>query len=260
MLSEEQCRRCAERLASAERERRAVEPPSRAHPGMTIEDAYAVQAQWTRARMSGGARLAGYKVGLTSRAMQGAFNASEPIFGRILDDAILESGARVPASRFLRPRIEVELAFVLGEALAGPHADAERVLHATERIVPALELVASRTEMPRSLTDTIADNAAFGAAILGAQGIGPRAADLASIGATLFCRGAPRESGTSAAVLGHPAAAVAWLANALHAAGSGLARGQIVLTGSFTRQIDVGAGDVIRADYGPLGSIDVSFD
>jgi 2-oxo-hept-3-ene-1,7-dioate hydratase len=160
---------------------------------------------------------------------------------------------------FLKPRLEVELAFVMGADLEGSGLRIYDVMRATELIVPALEIIDYRTEVPRAITDTIADNAAFGAMVVGGRPVRPLDVDIRWIGATLSKNGIIEESGVSAAVMGHPAAGIAWLVNKLHAVDTGLKKGQIVLSGSFTRPVDIKAGDVIHADYGPLGAIGVSF-
>jgi 2-oxo-hept-3-ene-1,7-dioate hydratase len=259
VLSDEQCRRCAEELLRAQREKRLTGAPSRAHPDLTVADAYRIQDLWAAEREARGARVVGRKIGLTSRAMQAAYAMSEPDYGRILDDAVHGDGARIAAAAFFKPRVEVELAFILGAALRGPGVQMFDALRAAELVVPALEIIDHRTEPTRAVVDMIADNAAFGAIVIGGRAVRPLDADIRWIGATLSKNGAIEESGVSASVMGHPAAAVAWLANALAAVGARLEPGQIVLSGSFTRPVEVAAGDVIHADYGPLGSIAVSF-
>jgi 2-oxo-hept-3-ene-1,7-dioate hydratase len=191
--------------------------------------------------------------------MQMASKMTEPDYGRILDDAMYNDGAQIRADTFLKPRIEVELAFIMGEDLEGPGTRTYDVLRATEFVLPALEIIDYRTEVPRAIVDTIADNAAFGAIVVGGRTIRPMDVDLRWIGATLSKNGIIEESGVSAAVMGHPAAGIAWLVNKLHGVGAKLQRGQIVLGGSFTRPVDIAKGDVIHADYGPLGAIGVSF-
>jgi 2-oxo-hept-3-ene-1,7-dioate hydratase len=224
-----------------------------------IVDAYRIQDHWAELKMAPGVGVAGHKIGLTSRAMQMASKMTEPDYGRIYDDAIYNDGAQIPADRFLKPRLEVELAFVMGEDLEGPGKRIYDVMRSTEYVVPALEIIDYRTEVPRTITDTIADNAAFGAIVVGGRPIRPMDVDIRWVGATLSKNGIIEESGVSAAVMGHPAAGIAWLANKLHDVGARLQRGQIVLAGSFTRPVDIAEGDVIHADYGPLGAIGVSF-
>lgn len=259
MLSEDDRRRAADAILTAERERVPCVQLSKTFPAMEIADAYRVQDLWAEARIAAGARVAGHKIGLTSRAMQMASKISEPDYGRILDDALYNDGAQIRADVFIKPRLEVELAFIMGEDLSGPGCRIHDVMRATEFVVPALEIIDYRTEVPRAIVDTIADNAAFGAIVIGGRTIRPFDVDVRWIGATLSRNGIIEESGVSAAIMGHPAAGIAWLVNKLHDVGAGLEKGQIVLGGSFTRPVDISRGDVIHADYGPLGAIAVSF-
>ena len=259
MLTEDERRRGAEAILKAEHERVPCPQLSKTFPHMEIEDAYRVQDLWADARIAKGARLVGHKIGLTSRAMQMASKMTEPDYGRILDDAMYNDGARIQTDLFIKPRLEVELAFVMGEDLEGPGCRIYDVLRATEYVVPALEIIDYRTEVPRSIVDTIADNAAFGAIVVGGRPVRPMDVDIRWVGATLSQNGIIEESGVSAAIMGHPAAGVAWLVNKLHAVGVKLQKKQIVLGGSFTRPVDIKRGDVIEANYGPLGAIGVSF-
>lgn len=259
MLSDDQIRQAADAILKAETTLVPTSQLSKLYPDMVIADAYRVQDRWAQARIAQGARVIGHKIGLTSRAMQRASKMTEPDYGRILDDAMFNDGATIPAGRFLKPRLEVELAFIMGEDLQGPGKRIYHVLRSTEAVVPALEIIDYRTEVPRAIVDTIADNAAFGAIVVGGRPVRPYDVDLRWIGATLSQNGTIEESGVSAAVMGHPAAGIAWLVNKLHEVGTGLRKGQVVLGGSFTRPVDIAAGDVIHADYGPLGSIGVSF-
>jgi 2-oxo-hept-3-ene-1,7-dioate hydratase len=259
MLSEEECRRGAADLLQAERERHTIKQLSRTFPTIDIEDAYAIQRYWAELRMAGGARVIGHKIGLTSRAMQMASKMTEPDYGHLLDDMLYSDGAQIPADRFIAPRLEVELAFVLGQALKGPNVRMYDVLRATEFVTPALEIIDYRTEVPRAIADTIADNAAAAGMVVGGRTIRPMDVDIRWIGATLSKNGVIEESGVSAAIMGHPAAGIAWLVNKLAAVDARVEAGQIVLAGSFTRPVSVAAGDVIHADYGPLGAIGVSF-
>ncbi|MFA1623872.1 2-oxo-hept-4-ene-1,7-dioate hydratase [Rhizobium mongolense] len=259
MLTDEERRSAAQALLGAEESGMPIPQLSKTYPHIEIEDAYRIQDLWAEGRIGKGARVAGHKIGLTSRAMQMASKMTEPDYGRILDDALFNDGAQIRADLFIKPRLEVELAFIMGENLEGPSTRIYDVMRATEFIVPALEIIDYRTEVPRAITDTIADNAAFGAIVVGGRVIRPMDIDIRWIGATLSKNGIIEESGVSAAVMGHPAAGVAWLVNKLHAVGGKLEKGQIVLAGSFTRPVDIAAGDVIQADYGPIGALGVSF-
>jgi 2-oxo-hept-3-ene-1,7-dioate hydratase len=259
MLSEDERRKAAETILKAETERVPCPQLSKTWPTMQIEDAYRVQDLWAEARIAKGARLAGHKIGLTSRAMQMASQMTEPDYGRILDDALYNDGAQIRTNLFIKPRLEVELAFIMGEDLKGPGCRVHDVMRATEFVVPAIEIIDYRTEVPRQIVDTIADNAAFGAIVLGGRTVRPFDVDVRWIGATLSQNGIIEESGVSAAIMGHPAAGIAWLVNKLAAVEGALKKGHIVLGGSFTRPVDIKKGDVIQADYGPLGAIGVSF-
>lgn len=259
MLTDDDRQAAANAILKAERERVPCVQLSTMFPDMEIADAYRVQDLWAEARIAAGAKVVGHKIGLTSRAMQMASKISEPDYGRILDDALYNDGAQIEAGTFIKPRLEVELAFIMGSDLSGPGCRIYDVMRATECVVPALEIIDYRTEVPRAIVDTIADNAAFGAIVVGGRTIRPFDVDVRWIGATLSRNGIIEESGVSAAIMGHPAAGIAWLVNKLHDVGAGLKKGQIVLGGSFTRPVDVSRGDVIHADYGPLGAIAVSF-
>jgi 2-oxo-hept-3-ene-1,7-dioate hydratase len=259
MMSDEERRSAAQSLLRAERDRVPVPQLSRTYPHIEIEDAYRIQDLWAEQRIAGGARVVGHKIGLTSRAMQMASKMTEPDYGRILSDSLFNDGAQIPAGRFMKPRLEVELAFIMGEDLSGPDVRIYDVMRATEMIVPAVEIIDYRTEVPRAIADTIADNAAFGAIVVGGRPVRPFDIDIRWVGATLSKNGIIEESGVSAAVMGHPAAGIAWLVNKLHAVDAKVLKGQIVLAGSFTRPVDIASGDVIQVDYGPLGSLGVSF-
>ncbi|MBD0416797.1 2-oxo-hept-4-ene-1,7-dioate hydratase [Oryzicola mucosus] len=250
--------RAAASLHQAEISKVAVPQISEIYPSMTIDDAYRVQDAWAQKKIAEGSRVIGHKIGLTSRAMQIASRMTEPDYGQIFDSSVFNDGACIPADRFLKPRLEVELAFVLCQDLEGPNVRVHDVLRATEFITPAIEIIDYRTEVPRKIVDTIADNAAFGALILGGRIARPQDIDVRWVGATLSKNGVIEESGVSAAIMGHPAAGVAWLANKLHAVGAKLKVGQVILSGSFTRPVDIAAGDVLHADYGQMGSIGVS--
>lgn len=259
MLTEQQRQNAADAILKAEQTRQVCPQPSKTWPDMTLEDAYDIQRRWSEARIAGGAKIVGRKIGLTSRAMQQASKMTEPDYGVILDDALFYDGAQIETGSFIKPRLEVELAFIMGEDLSGAGCQVHDVLRATEFVQPALEIIDYRTEVPRQIVDTIVDNAAFGAIVLGGRTIRPFDVDLRWVGATLSQNSVIEESGVSAAVMGHPAAGLAWLVNKLAQHGGGLKKGDIVLSGSFTRPIDISSGDVILADFGPLGSLGVRF-
>ncbi len=222
MITEAERQAVADAILKAELERKPIIQPSKTYADLDIEDAYRIQALWAQARVARGARIVGHKIGLTSRAMQMASKMTEPDYGCILDDALFNDGAQIKAGLFIKPRLEVELAFVMGEDLEGPGKRIYDVMRATEYVLPALEIIDYRTEVPRAITDTIADNAAFGAIVVGGRVIRPMDVDIRWVGATLSKNGIIEESGVSAAIMGHPAAGIAWLVNKLHAVGGGL--------------------------------------
>ncbi len=265
-LTPRQVAEAAQRIDEAERTGRQIGHLSLAHPGMTIEDAYAVQREWVALKRAAGRRLIGHKVGLTSRAMQQSSQIDEPDFGDLLDDMLYHSGDTLPMQRFIVPRVEVELAFCLARPLRGPGVTLEDVLDATEYVVPALEIIDARIEQfdsqtrkPRRVMDTISDNAANAAIVVGEHRVAPHALDLRWIPALLYRNDVIEESGVAAAVLDHPANGVVWLANKLAQYDVGLQAGQIILGGSFTRPVNAAAADVFRVDYGPLGVIHCRF-
>jgi 2-oxo-hept-3-ene-1,7-dioate hydratase len=265
-LSPETHQALAQGLHTAQRTRVQLEHFSRLHPTMDIEDSYAVQRAWMDLCRGEGRKAIGHKIGLTSRAMQIASQITEPDFGLLLDDMLIRDGSEIEAARFIVPRFEVEFAFMLARPLTGPNVTLFDVLNATDYVTPALELIDARieqfdrdTKAPRKVLDTIADNAANGAIVLGGRPMRVDAVDWRWAGALLYKNGVIEESGLGAAVLNHPANGVAWLANKLALHGEGLAAGEIVLGGSFTRPVACAAGDVFHADYGPLGSISVRF-
>ena len=256
----------AHELHESERTCAQVEQFSKRYPGMTIADSYAIQRAWIGIKRAAGRRVIGHKIGLTSRAMQIASQITEPDYGTLLDDMLLRDGADIEAVRFIVPRFEVELAFILAQPLEGPDVTLFDVLNATGYVAPALELIDARieqfdraTKAPRKVIDTIADNAANAALVLGGRPVKPDAFDLRWCGALLYKNGVIEESGLGAAVLNHPGNGVAWLANKLAPYDERLEAGEIVLGGSFTRPVACAAGDVFHADYGPLGSIAVRF-
>jgi 2-oxo-hept-3-ene-1,7-dioate hydratase len=253
-------------LDDAERGRNQVGQFSLAYPDMTIEDAYTVQRAWVARKVAGGRRVIGHKIGLTSRAMQRSSNISEPDYGALLDDMLFEDGQDIPFERFIVPRVEVELAFILKDRLKGPGCTIFDVLKATDYITPAIEIIDARIQqvdsksgVTRKVFDTISDNAANAGLVLGGRPVKPDAVDLRWVSALLFRNGVIEDSGVAAAVLGHPAKGPAWLANRLASYGECLEAGEIILGGSFTAPVPARPGDSFHVDYGPLGSISVRF-
>ena len=252
-------------LNESERSRKQVEHFSKRHPGMTIEDGYAVSRAWVAMKIAEGRQVRGHKIGLTSRAMQLSSQIDEPDYGTLLDDMFFEPGD-IPTERFIAPRVEVELAFILKRTLEGDQVGIEDVLAATDYVQPAIEIIDARVEQfdrhtraMRKVYDTISDNAANAGIILGGRKVDPRQVDLPWVGAILRQNGTVEETGLAAGVQGHPAIGVAWLARKLAPWGERLEAGEVVLAGSFTRPAIAKKGDVFDADYGPLGRFTFTF-
>jgi 2-oxo-hept-3-ene-1,7-dioate hydratase len=266
MIDPTLARDLAVELLEAESTKTPIRQISQRYPELTIEDAYAIQHAGVDLRLAAGRVLKGRKIGLTSRAMQQSVNITEPDYGVIYDDMFYDDGSVVPLARFMAPRVEVELAFVLGQSLRGPNCTIFDVLRATEYVTPALEILDARIQMTdpqtgsgRTIVDTISDNAADAGIVTGGRVVRPLDVDLRWVSALLYRNGIIEESGVAAAVLNHPANGVAWLANKLAAHEVELAAGLVILSGSFTRPVWVRAGDTFQADYGPMGSIAVQF-
>ena len=266
MLTKETISQIAHRLHQAEQSREQIRQISLDHPQITIEDAYAIQRQWVDLKINEGRVLKGHKIGLTSKAMQASSQISEPDYGALLDDMFFQDGSDIAIDKFIVPRIEVELAFVLAKPLRGPNCTLFDVYNATDYVIPALELIDARchnidpdSQRPRKVFDTISDNAANAGVILGGRPIKPDALDLRWISALMYRNGVIEESGVAAAVLNQPASGVAWLANKLAAHDVQLEAGQIILGGSFTRPVPARRGDTFHVDYGNMGCISCRF-
>jgi 2-oxo-hept-3-ene-1,7-dioate hydratase len=256
----------ARELYDARKTRVPLRHFSQRHPGMTLDDGYAIQREWVKLEIADGRVVKGRKIGLTSRAMQLSSQISEPDFAPLMDDMFFANASDIPVKRFIAPRIEVELAFVLGRPLRGPGATLFDVLAATDYVTPAIEIIDARieqfdrdTKAPRKVFDTISDFAANAGIVLGGRPVKPDAVDLRWVGAMLFKNGVIEETGLAAAVLNHPANGVAWLADKIAAYDEQLNPGDIVLAGSFTRPTGAVAGDSFHADYGPLGAVSFRF-
>jgi 2-oxo-hept-3-ene-1,7-dioate hydratase len=261
----EQVQALARELHASERSRVQVEHFSKRFPGMTIEDGYAVSRAWVALKVAEGRKPIGHKIGLTSRAMQQSSQIDEPDYGTLLDDMLFDAGD-IPTARFIAPRVEVELAFVLKKKLEGAQVSVDDVLAATDYVTPAIEIIDARieqfdrhTKAPRRVQDTISDNAANAGIILAGKKVSPREVDLPWCGAILRMNGAVEETGLAAGVQGHPAVGVAWLAMKLAPWKECLEAGEVVLAGSFTRPVPAKKGDVFEADYGALGRFGFRF-
>jgi len=259
VLSNEIRQQAADILMAAAREHKQAAQLSKTWPDITIEDAYAISTEVARRRIAAGARLIGHKVGLTSKAMQRSSQIDEPDYGHLLDDMMIADGARIPHENYCRPRVEIELAFVLGKPLKGPGVTLPDVLRATEYVVPAIEVVDARVQDPRKIFDTVADNGAAAGIVIGGRPVRPMDVDLRWVAGIMYCNSEIEETGVAAGVLGHPALGVAWLANKLGSHGVTLEPGHLVLAGSFTRVVFAKKGDTLHADFGALGGVAVQF-
>ncbi|MFA7438857.1 2-oxo-hept-4-ene-1,7-dioate hydratase [Castellaniella sp.] len=266
MLKDSTIRELAMRLDTAEKTRTQLRHFSAEHPEMTISDGYAIQREWVKLRLSEGHVVKGHKIGLTSRAMQQSSQIDQPDYAPLLDSMFFEQGDDIPMARFIVPRVEVELAFMLGKPLRGPGISVFDVLDATEYVSPAIEIIDARIEQfdrdtntPRKVTDTISDFAACAGVITGGRAVRPLDVDLRWVGALLYQNGVIERTGIAAAVLNHPATGVAWLANKLAPHGEQLDAGGIVLSGSFTSPVVAKRGDTFHVDFGPLGGIPLHF-
>lgn len=267
MLTRAEIEAAAAALDEAERGKHQMGLLSLRHPGMDMDDAYAIQNAWVKKKKADGRKVVGWKIGLTSKAMQYALNINIPDSGVLFDDMVFEDGATIASDRFIQPRIEAEIAFVLKKRLRGPNVTAFDVLEATAYVTPALEILDTRilridpeTKKTRSVFDTISDNAANAGIVTGGRAMRPDDIDMRWMGAIVSRNGEVEETGLGAGVLNQPARSVAWLANRLAQYNDdGIEPGQIVLAGSFIRPIEARRGDTIAADFGPYGSVSLYF-
>lgn len=238
-----------------------------AHPDMTMDDAYRVQAALIDQHIAAGRQVIGWKIGLTSKAMQAALNIDIPDSGVLLDNMLFANGARIDKDRFIQPRIEVEIAFVMKAGLQGPNVTVEQVLEATDYVCPSLEILDTRilrvdpaSGRTRNICDTISDNAANGGIVMGDRKLDPVEIDMRWMGAIACRNGEVEETGLGAGVLNDPALGIAWLANRLSEYGSRIKPGEIVLSGSFIRPLEAPHGSLIQADFGQYGEVSCHFE
>jgi 2-oxo-hept-3-ene-1,7-dioate hydratase len=265
-MTEAEIAAAARALDEAEQSRVQTGLISLRHPAATMNDAYAIQSAWVSQKLAAGRKVIGWKIGLTSKAMQSALHINTPDSGVLLDDMLFADGATIPATRFIQPRVEAEIAFVMKSDLRGPDTTVADVLAATDHVAPALEILDTRilrvdpaTKKARNIVDTIADNAANAGLVLGQQKFDPRAIDMRWMGAIVSRDGEVEETGLGAGVLNDPALGVAWLANRLARYGDHISAGQIVLSGSFVRPIETARRTRIHADFGTHGSVGCKF-
>jgi 2-oxo-3-hexenedioate decarboxylase len=250
----------AQFLYQAEKERREVVRVTKdQYPDMTVDDAYHIQRQLVNLKLEEGRNIIGLKMGFTSKAKMKQMNVYEPIYGYLLDDMLVEDGSEIKFSELIHPRAEAEIAFILGEDLSGPGVSAAQVMAATEYVLPAIEIIDSRYEnFNFTLPDVIADNASSARLVLGSKLTPPWEQDLEVAGTTLWINGELKDLGAGAAVLGHPANAIARLANMLSRSGEKLKSGQIILSGGITGAASLKLGDFVQAKIGGLGEVSFS--
>lgn len=265
MLNADQIAQAATDLVEAESLRRQIGLLSLRHPGITLDDAYAIQSAHMAQKLLQGRHIIGWKIGLTSKVMQEALGIDTPDSGVIYDDMDFADGAAVPAGRFIQPRIETEIAFVMKAPLEG-NVTREDVLAATAYVNPAIEILDTRilradpeTGQSRRIFDTVADNAANGGIVLGPQRHAPGAFDLRWVGAIVKKNDEVVATGLGAAVLDDPVMGIVWLARRMGQYGQRIEAGQVVLAGSFIGPVECPPGTRIFADYGPFGAVSVSF-
>lgn len=251
-------------LDEAERSHTQIRLLSETYSGITMDDAYAIQAEWVRIKQAAGDPIIGWKIGLTSKAMQQALSIDIPDSGVLLKSMDFANGSTIPAGRFIQPRIEAEIAFVTKAAMDDPSLEA--ILDATDYVVPALEILDTRitrkdpeTGRLRTVYDTISDNAANGGIVMGAPVRDFRGIDLRRVGAICSRNGEVEETGLGAGVLGDPVLSMSWLVQRLAAYGQRIEAGQVVLSGSFIRPIEAPSGSHIVGDFGDFGKVEVTF-
>lgn len=251
---------------NAEKKRAQIGLLSLQYPEMEIEDAYAIQNQILRSKQAAGRSAIGWKIGLTSKAMQYALNIDIPDSGVLFGDMLFDHKGHVPKDRFIQPRIEAEIAFVFKSPIGGDRLTAKDVIEATDYVCPSIEILDTRilrhdthSGMTRSVLDTISDNAANAGIFLGPEKHKVSSHDLRWTGALVFRGGEVEETGLGAGVLNDPVKNVLWLARRMAQYGQKIEPGQIVLSGSFIRPIECPSGSHIKADFGAFGQVQVSF-
>lgn len=265
-MTPEDHNRAAADLLQAERTREQIGLLSLRHPEMGMDDAYAVQNAIYRQKLAEGRKVIGWKIGLTSKAMQYALNIDIPDSGILFDDMAFENGGTVPAGRFIQPRIEAEIAFVMKSAVGGETVTRDDIIAATDYVAPSIEILDTRiqrvdpdTGKARTVFDTISDNAANAGIVLGAERHAVDVFDLRWVGALTFRNGEIEETGLGAGVLNDPVESVVWLARRMAQYGQSIEPGQIILSGSFIRPVECPSRTEIHADFGPFGLVDINF-
>lgn len=265
-LTAAQVAEAASALLAAEEKHEQIGLLSLAHPGMTLDDAYAIQAAQMEQKLAQGREIIGWKIGLTSKAMQDALGIDTPDSGVLYDYMRFDTGAVIPKAHFIQPRIEAEIAFVMKAPLEG-EITRDDVLRATDYVAPAIEILDTRivrkdahTGQSRIIVDTVSDNAANAGIVLGKEKHAPEAFDLRWVGSIVKQNDVVVATGLGAGVLDDPVTGLVWLARRMATYGQRIEAGQVVLSGSFIGPVECPSGTDIHADYGPFGSVQVRFD
>jgi 2-keto-4-pentenoate hydratase len=249
----------AQTLIEAARTRTAVHPLTNDYPDLDADTAYEVQDAVVQARVDAGATIVGAKLGLTSEAKQRQMNVSEPLYGWLTDDMQLDTGEQLTCGDYIQPRCEPEVAFLLAEDLSGPHVLAAHVLAATALVFPAIDVLDSRFAGYKFTgSDVIADNSSCAGFVFGGQGVDPQGIDLRLVGCAFEKNGVLLGTAAGAAVLGHPAASVAWMIRRMAGRGQGLKAGQVVMAGALTEAVAVAPGDTVVARFDRLGTVELA--
>lgn len=252
-----QYKEIAQYLVSAELEKREVGKVTvNLKPDLTVEEAYQVQQEIVNMKVNEGKRIIGPKMGLTSQAKMKQMGVEEPIYGYVFDYMLIENGGQLHLNEMIHPKVEAEIAFVIGEDIEGPGVTGVQVLAKTEYVVPALEIIDSRYEnFQFTLPDVIADNASTSRVVFGTTLQKPDQFELDLVGSTLSINGEIKDMGTGAAVLGHPAHAIAMLANMLAKKGDKVRKGDVILSGGITSAVLLKNGDIVSGKFGGLGEV-----
>ena len=259
-LSSKTLDQLARHLHACQRETRDTPKITDEHPQMDFDDAYAIQDRILAAKLKGGARLAGYKAGLTSHAKMKQMGVTDPVFGFLVDAHAVAEGATVNMAELIHPKVEPEIAFVLKHALKGPGCHIGAVLAATDFVLPGIEVIDSRyRDFKFDLKSVVADNTSAARFVVGGRAQRPEAVDLRTVGIVLEKNGQPVAIGAGAAVLGHPAAAIAMLANHLGKRGQEIPAGSLILSGGVTEAVTVAAGDHVSLRVQGMGSVSLRF-
>jgi 2-keto-4-pentenoate hydratase len=251
----------ANELIDAESHQYSVAPLTERFSELKVSDAYQIQLEVIGKKVNEGHEVIGKKVGLTSIAMQQMLGVDEPDYGHLLDTMKIADEATIKIADFISPKVEAEIGFILEEDLVGPNVNYLDVLMATKYVVPTIEIIDSRiSDWKIKLVDTVADNGSSARVVVGKKLSKIEGLDLRVQGMVLYKNDELMASGTGTAALGHPAQAVAWLANKLHEFGITLKAGELILPGALSGAIAVKEGDTILADFGPLGTVSVTFE